>query len=276
MNGMNPIEPSLMTIGRFAELTLLSQKALRLYDDRRILRPVEVDPLTGYRLYSADQAPTGRLISLLRAAGMPLESIATIVVSSTPTDALTVIDAFQRSLHQRTISGDVLLERARHHLTEDDMLDITTTPATDQFVLSELIYPKIEQLDDTIAAALAGLESLAATRGLTAAGDPFGVFHAPVNEDSAGPLEVCLPVDGLTGPADTIRSFRLSGAAMASVTVTGEETDFPAILAAYDRVCEWVESNGYRTAGPPRETWHTLPWADGETSMTVSWPYVVG
>ncbi|MCU1409792.1 MAG: hypothetical protein JWR04_499 [Rhodoglobus sp.] len=272
MGPMNT-EPTMMTIGSFAEVTLLSQKALRLYDERGLLRPARVDPANGYRLYSQDQAATGRLISLLRAAGMPLDTVAGVIECSSSGEALARIDAFADALHSATIASATVLDRARRYLTEEPMQDITTAPATDEPVLSELAYPVVDKLDTTIREALERLEALAAERGLTVTGDPFGIFHAPVNEESSGPLEVCLPVDGLTGPAGSARSYRLGSASTARVTVAGAETDFPAILAAYDTACEWVERSGHRTAGPPRETWHVLPWADEETVMTVSWPF---
>lgn len=271
--GLMNTEPTMMTIGSFAEVTLLSQKALRLYDERGLLRPARVDPANGYRLYSQDQAATGRLISLLRAAGMPLDTVAGVIECSSPGEALARIDAYADALRTATLASAAVLARARHHLTEEPMQNITTAPATDDLVLSELIYPRVGQLDPAIREALDRLGAVASERGLAVTGDPFGVFHGPVDEESTGPLEVCLPVDALTGPAGGIRSYRLVSASTAQVTVTGVETDFPAILAAYDTACEWVERSGHRTAGPPRETWHVLPWAHEETVMTVCWQF---
>jgi PPM family protein phosphatase len=40
---------TLMGIGEFARRSLLSPKALRLYDELGLLRPSSVDPDTGYR-----------------------------------------------------------------------------------------------------------------------------------------------------------------------------------------------------------------------------------
>ncbi len=46
---------ALMGIGEFARKSLLSPKALRLYDELGLLRPASVDPDTGYRWYSEGQ-----------------------------------------------------------------------------------------------------------------------------------------------------------------------------------------------------------------------------
>jgi DNA-binding transcriptional MerR regulator len=43
----------MLKISDFSKLSLVSVKALRYYDERGLLKPVRVDPSTGYRFYSA-------------------------------------------------------------------------------------------------------------------------------------------------------------------------------------------------------------------------------
>jgi DNA-binding transcriptional MerR regulator len=66
---------NLIPIGRFAALTGLSIKALRLYDKRAVLRPALVDFNSGFRYYARDQVATARRIRLLRSLDMPLDEI---------------------------------------------------------------------------------------------------------------------------------------------------------------------------------------------------------
>jgi len=68
----------LITIGAFARASRLSPKALRLYDELGLLRPVRVDEYSGYRYYSPDQLEQARLVAWLRRIGMPLAKIAAI------------------------------------------------------------------------------------------------------------------------------------------------------------------------------------------------------
>ena len=65
----------LMTIGAFARASRLSPKALRLYDELGLLRPVQVDPVSLYRLYDPAQLEQARLVAWLRRLGMPLARI---------------------------------------------------------------------------------------------------------------------------------------------------------------------------------------------------------
>jgi DNA-binding transcriptional MerR regulator len=70
------------TIGEFARLTGLTEKALRLYDGRGLLAPIEVDSTTGYRHYSASQVADGMLVAMLRAIDMPLAGIEEVLAAS--------------------------------------------------------------------------------------------------------------------------------------------------------------------------------------------------
>ena len=45
----------LIAIGAFSRITRLSTKALRLYDEMRLLTPARVDPATRYRYYHLEQ-----------------------------------------------------------------------------------------------------------------------------------------------------------------------------------------------------------------------------
>ncbi|MFC7743256.1 MerR family transcriptional regulator [Nocardiopsis composta] len=62
----------MMNIGEFAQLTGLSTKALRIYDEQGLLRPASVDPWTGYRRYTAAQLAAAVRIKGMREAGVPL------------------------------------------------------------------------------------------------------------------------------------------------------------------------------------------------------------
>lgn len=41
-------------IGEFSKLTQITIRMLRYYDEAGLLKPAEIDPWTGYRMYSAD------------------------------------------------------------------------------------------------------------------------------------------------------------------------------------------------------------------------------
>ena len=64
-----------MSIGEFARRSLLSPKALRVYDGLGLLSPARVDELSGYRYYEEAQLEQARLIATLRQVGVPLGTV---------------------------------------------------------------------------------------------------------------------------------------------------------------------------------------------------------
>jgi DNA polymerase-3 subunit beta len=66
-------------IGEAARASGLTVSALRYYDGAGVLVPAVVDPVTGYRRYTAEQIRAARLIAGLRRVGMPVAEIAQAV-----------------------------------------------------------------------------------------------------------------------------------------------------------------------------------------------------
>ena len=64
-----------LTAGEFRALTGLSPKALRLYAQRGLLSPADVDPASGYRTFTHDQLRAGLRLDFLRRAHVPLAEI---------------------------------------------------------------------------------------------------------------------------------------------------------------------------------------------------------
>src|SRR5512139_4015852 len=71
----------LLSIGAFADMTRLSIKALRLYDQLGLLQPLHVDPQTGYRYYGVDQLSSARMIRNMREMDMPLATIRQVLAA---------------------------------------------------------------------------------------------------------------------------------------------------------------------------------------------------
>jgi len=265
-----------MTAGRFGASTLLSAKALRIYAERGLLAPRRVDADTGYRYYSADQVQTGWLIALLRSADLSLDRIAAIVGLSEedPDAAVAMLDEATTDMDRRTQAHHLVLARARLHLTkETQMSAVDTAIEGDRPVLSVMRRMAPHEMDRIIHDEVHHLRQVAAGAGLQVTGDAFGVFHAPVTDDSNGPLEIVLPVDGLIDGVDDVRSYRMTGGQVALRHAEGRETDFPEILALYDEVHAWITDADRTPIGPPREIWHNSPRDDEPLRLTVAWPF---
>src|SRR5689334_2220271 len=132
---MNDAYPWWISIGPFARLTGLSQKALRLYAELSILVPAHVDRASGYRYYTADQIRPARLVGLLRRMDMPLATIRQVVAASTPAAAERLVHGHIAALEAQLAEARRLVDELPRFLYEEDSLmsfDVTVQTVSDQ------------------------------------------------------------------------------------------------------------------------------------------------
>jgi DNA-binding transcriptional MerR regulator len=264
---------ALLTSGEFARRSRLSAKALRLYDRIGLLRPAEVEPGNGYRRYHESQLYAARLIALLRRLDMPLAQIATIVAERGP-GAAALLDRYWAEVEQRLAGQRDLADRLVRSLSGETATagawEVRSRDVPEQLVLTEQRQVTASGLR-WIRDATARLLSVAGTGG-GPAGPRFVVFHGPVTEDTAAPVEVCVPVT--PGRLDASRTaLRIEPAHReAYAVVAAGEFEPPLILSVYDTVRRWVRSTGHRATAAPREVYR-YGGAPGEPVCDVALPY---
>src|SRR5579859_3662844 len=69
----------MLKIGDFSKLSQVTVKALRYYDDIGLLKPMFIEPSTGYRFYSVEQLPRLNRIMALKELGFSLTQIADLL-----------------------------------------------------------------------------------------------------------------------------------------------------------------------------------------------------
>ena len=138
-------------------------------------------------------------------------------------------------------------------------LEVNVRSIAPQQVLSVTHHIKVSQLDDTIRSSVETMNNLLNEQKVKAAAPPFGIFHGVINEQEDGPIEICLPVNGYVQGKGDVQRKQLEGGDAACVMTVGAQTDFPAILSAYDAAADWISKNGHEMAESPREVWHSMP-----------------
>jgi DNA-binding transcriptional MerR regulator len=102
---------NLIPIGQFSLLTRLTVRALRLYDKLGILVPAHVDPDTGYRYYTPDQAQLASHIGQLRQIDLPLEEIGAVL--ETPVQLTRSLELHASRLRERRDDAEQALSLLR-------------------------------------------------------------------------------------------------------------------------------------------------------------------
>jgi DNA-binding transcriptional MerR regulator len=245
----------LLSIGAFARRSRLSPKALRLYERQGLLEPAEVDAESGYRRYRESQLRAARLVVLLRRLDMPLADIREILASSTER-AVEHIDAYWRAVEERVAYRRELVAHLRVRLSDEGSQtmfdDVKEREIPEQVVLTEQRHVLVDELPRWLPSAIGRLVGAAeALGGLE--GPVFVAYHGEVNQDSDGPVEVCVPIATAVGAEAPTRVEPAHREAY--VRITKAQVEFPQILSAYDAVASWVGANGKTVVGAPREVY---------------------
>ncbi len=259
----------LLSIGTFADLTRLSLKALRIYNQLGILQPRHVDPQTGYRYYEPDQLPRARMIRNLRDMDMPLAEIRRVLAVTDVSQAQAEL-IIRQYLDQRIRQLEQIKELARQFTQQlkpeanKMSLEVEVKEIPTQQIISITRRHKVDGLGKQEEKDIGALFSLAGEQGAQPIGAPFGIYHGPVSETEDGPVETCLAVEGQVEGKGDIEAKQLEGGKAACVVITGDQCHYPELLGAYDAAADWIQKNGFETTQPPREVWYTGPGPDAK------------
>lgn len=109
----------MMTIKAFARLCSCNAQTLRYYDKIGLLKPVRVDPWSGYRYYAPAQSLDFVKIKNLQAADFTIGEIKTLL--ALPDQQ--VYDAFDRKIAEQTQKLERIREIQQLYLTEKTMIE---------------------------------------------------------------------------------------------------------------------------------------------------------
>ena len=228
----------LLGSGEFARRSHLSAKALRIYDEIGLLRPVHVEASNGYRRYRVDQLRTARLISMLRGIDMSLAEIGSFLEDLSEDPALSTerLDRHLSELESRHTSRRYLVRHIHSLLREEDhpMFSVHTRHVPSRRMMSIQRRVRASQTDSFVREA----KSLFADHlGGVAPVGPFSlIFHGVVDHESDGPLEAAVACPDHIEPTELIGIRTEPAHDEAFTTITKAQWAYPAILAAYDAV----------------------------------------
>jgi DNA-binding transcriptional MerR regulator len=270
---MNDALHDLLPIGAFGRAAQLSVKALRLYAQLSLLEPRYIDPESGYRYYHSDQLREARLIRMMRQMDMPLTTIQRVLAAA-PDEAEMLVQAYWQSVESRIGQARRLVQDLVLYLRQEATmaLEVHARTIAAQPIVSMTKRWTVEQLYREFWPNLKALYAVVAAQGGMVAGFPFGIFHGAVNEEEDGPYELCLPVQHILTTEGEISSRELPSGRIASVVLDGEEARYPASLAGYDAVYDWIQQHGYEVADAPRVIYHRLA-SDDDQRMEIAWPF---
>jgi DNA-binding transcriptional MerR regulator len=271
--------PVLLSIGEFARLTHLSVKALRHYDEVRLLAPADVDPSSGYRLYSTAQVPTAQLIRRFRDLEMPLDHIRAVLGSTDGVERDRLIAEHLRHMESKLDRTRATVASLRDLLEGRDsgsglVVERRRLPAVPALAVSRTVG--WDDIGGWLGDAFARLEARLASEDLERRGDGGALYSDAFFQAHEGEVVAFVPVAAGTAPAtpwtagarDRVELVVLPAVDVAASVHTGPFTE---IDATYGALGTWVGERALGAGGPIRE--HYLdPAASGAMRVEVCWP----
>ncbi|MBA2396499.1 MAG: MerR family transcriptional regulator [Ktedonobacteraceae bacterium] len=251
----------MLKIRDFARLAEVSMTTLRYYDEIGLLKPIQVDPETGYRFYTMDQLPYLHRILAFKELGLGLTQIVEILDEGISPEVLQgMLRLRQAQLQQHLQAEQEQLVRINARLLSLEQgsslpvyevvlkavkpitgvsLSVTKTDLVDQVHWVDVIDALLKRC---------GVKPI----------DHLLVLH-PESEDEHTPrsVEIVAPVDWRDTDILATRSEgRLTRCElpafphMASILHQGP----PAlVMPAYQALGTWMENNAYTIVGPRRK-----------------------
>lgn len=245
----------MIRIGDFSKLSRVSIKTLRYYDEMGLLKPIEVDRLTGYRYYDFDQLPRLYRILALKELGFSLDEISRFLEENSPVEQIRgMLKLRQSEIKQRVQEETNRLERVELWLKQIQQED---SMSNYDVVLKKIEAMKVATIRGIVPtppdqrSLWEELMGYLYQNNIHMNGTPMAIYHDAETKEQGWDIEVAMPISGDAPPNKRVQIYELSSVdKMACVVHAGS---FATIGQAYDAIAKWIDINGYQIVGPSRE-----------------------
>jgi effector-binding domain-containing protein len=262
-------------IGRFSQITRLSTKALRLYDERGLLVPATKDIATGYRYYTGPQIARGVTIKELCGIGFSLGEIETILAAKESGDSGTIRELFYK--RQGAIRSEVIrlqqigavLERSDASL---EMLFMSQNEPVVKEIAPQRVLGKcgVGRYSETITVLMKDLcgqlfSEENQRNGLKITGPFMTLYHDAEYRETDATMECAAPITGKIAVSDPAMEVRtLSGGTCLTLIHKGPYTG---LHSSWSRIGAYAEEREFLITGPHREVYLSDPCIVGENEL---------
>ena len=248
----------MIRIGDFSKLSRVPVKTLRYYDDVGLFQPVDVDPITGYRLYEYSQLSDLNRILALKDLGFSLEEIGRLLDGDLSLEQLKgMLKLRETEARQRVQEEAERLERIRSRLRQIEQENFVSKY---DVVIKSVDEIRIASVRDIVptppeqGSLWRELEGYLALNRVRPVGTCFALYHDDEYRERDWDIEVCEPLVDALDESARVKVRILP--TIESMAFTIHNGSFATISEAYNAIAKWISDNGYRIVGPCRELIH--------------------
>jgi DNA-binding transcriptional MerR regulator len=256
----------MLTIGDFARHGQVSVRMLRHYDATGLLRPARVDPATSYRFYEASQLARLNRIIALKDLGFTLEQVRAMLDQQVSAGQLRRM----LRLRQAELQSQITADRSRLAQVEArlSIIEMEGTMPADDIQVKRIPAVRVAELTATAASlepASIGpviqplyqdLGSRLGRAGVAPTGPAIAYYEDAPNGDGVL-VHATLPVNAEPGNGHDFEITDLPELGQAATIVHRGSMDN--VVATYQALARWIDTNGYRSTGYARELYLECP-----------------
>jgi DNA-binding transcriptional MerR regulator len=275
---MTPVPDNpLLRIGPFSRASWLSIKALRAYHEAGLLVPAQVDPQSGYRLYSPDQLTDAAIIRRLRQLDVPLEAIRQVLDARDPAVTRKVLaehgavlqdrlSATQRAIEELYLAVEAPVSHTPVHRRQERTSTVLTHASTvTEAEWNSFLDRAHDVLADTATAAGAVIDG------------SFGACYPPLMEDDAQEVVAFIPVAAapLLPPSARSAGVQVGSLPATDVAALAHPGTYDTLEDSYRQLGAWVSAHAEPADLPVRERYLVGPrdTDDPDELLTeICWP----
>ena len=260
-------------IGRYSQITRLTQKALRLYDQRGLLVPA-IKSITGYRYYTADQIEKGIKIKFLVELGFSLSEVENLLNAADIQDEKLIKEIISNRLS--IIRGELkklkkIEELLLKNASLEDLFMSTSEPTIKNVskirVISKKDVSTMANIGETVGKLIQEIFVLlygGGGQGVTVTGPPMFLCHDEVVDEKEVHIEIAVPI---TGKISISEDFEIKNLDAGKVVSTIHKGSYSTIAEAYTRIFEYAQKNNLKIVGPTREIYLSNPQETPESEL---------
>ncbi len=241
------------SIGQFSSITELSVKTLRLYHEKKILIPSEIDDFTKYRYYNELNFETARIIKILREFDFTLIEIKAILEECDEESDL--LEQLQNKFKQ------IQSKISRYELTLNSLENIIRVEKENKMETEQSFLIEEKNVDSVLIAGYRmkgmyqeigkGFSIISKKFGRHLNGKPVGLYFDGEYKEENADFEACIPIRKGSS-TDSISVRKLDGGKCIALIHKGA---YENLSETYKKVFAYVTENSIKTKLPTREVY---------------------
>ncbi len=250
-------------ISKFSLMTRLTQKALRLYDQKGILVPRKKNGLTGYRYYTVSQIETGLKIKSLSLLGFSLDQIAEFLNASKEKDEEKIqmliqkrIEEIKREKQRLAINEDFLLK-------DKGVFEMTIGKPTIKEIpeMRVLSIRKVGKYDPTIGELIGKICAMIShpenEKNITITGPIMSLCYDKDYKETENDIECAIPISGQVTVVDPEMEVKIFPSCKVLSYI--HKGSYQKLHEAYAFLLKYIQENNLEISGPNRELYFNDP-----------------